>query len=453
MLSDFLNFIEENRMIRKGDRVLLAVSGGIDSMVMADLFTRTFFETGIAHCNFCLRGKEADKDEELVRKFAADNHIPFFSKRFDTKGYAARKGISVQMAARDLRYRWFEEIRKKKGFKITAVGHNLNDNIETLLINLTRGTGITGLTGMRPAGNNIIRPLLFATRDRIEAYCSKYRIKYREDKSNAETKYTRNRIRHLVLPVLKEINPSIEFTLNETAERLSGINEIAACFTDKLKHLLLTERDGNIILDINLLRPYMENKSILYELTKPYGITGSLLKDLRNIIEGRSGGRVFTDTHRIIKNRNDLIISGREGQDNFYYAVNTVAELRKVSFIKSVRSVRITRNFLIPSDPETACLDHDKVTFPLIIRKWQPGDSFYPLGMKRRKKLSDYFTDRKYSIPEKEKVLIIESNGKITWIIGERIDDRFSITEGTGKALVIKVSGVRRPASGKPSAG
>ncbi len=438
MLNDFLKYIEENQLIKKGDRVLMAVSGGIDSMVMADLFIRAGFDTGIAHCNFCLRGKEADKDEEMVRKLAANHKIAFFSKRFDTKGHAARNGISIQMAARELRYRWFNEVMKKNGFKTTALAHNLNDNIETLLINLTRGTGITGLTGIKSSGNRLIRPLLFAPRDTIEAYCRKYRIKYREDKSNAEIKYIRNRIRHLVIPVLKEINPSIEITLNETAERLSGINEIVTVFIDKLRQKVLTERDNNIILNINLLRPYLDNKSVLYELTKPYGITNTALKDLRNIIDGRTGGQIFTDTHRIIKNRRELIISFRANQENEFYKINTIAELRNVSLIDSARIVSISNNYSIPSASETACFDMEKISFPLMIRKWQPGDYFYPLGMKQKKKLSDYFVDRKYSLLEKEKTYILESEGKIIWIIGERIDNRFKITKATKKALVIK---------------
>jgi tRNA(Ile)-lysidine synthase len=438
MLNNFLKYIKENQMVNKGDRVLMAVSGGIDSMVMADLFTRAVFDTGIAHCNFCLRGREADKDEELVRKFAADHDIQFFSKRFDTKGYAAGNGISIQMAARELRYNWFDEIMKENGFNTTAIAHNLNDNIETLLINLTRGTGITGLTGIKPSGNRIIRPLLFASRDSIEAYSRQYRIKYREDKSNAETKYIRNKIRHLVIPVLKEINPSIEVTLNETAERLSGINEIVTVFINKLRQSVSNKKDDNIILNINKLRPYIDNTSVLYELTKPYGITNTLLKDLRNIIDGRSGGQIFTGTHRIIKNRYELIISCRSDKENESYEIKTIAELRKVPFIGSARIVSIPDNYSVPSDQGTACLDHAKICFPLLIRIWRPGDCFYPLGMKQKKKLSDYFTDRKYSIPEKEKAYILESNGKIAWIIGERIDDRFKITKQSTKALIIK---------------
>jgi tRNA(Ile)-lysidine synthase len=439
MLGDFLKYIEENHMVKSGDRVLMTVSGGIDSMVMSHLFISAGFDTGIAHCNFCLRGKESDRDEEFVKKYADDNNIPFFYKRFDTKGYASKHRISLQMAARDLRYKWFEEIRKKRKYDKIAIAHNLNDNIETLLINLTRGTGITGLTGMKPSGYHIIRPLLFATREKITDYCKKNGIKYREDRSNAETKYMRNRIRHLVIPVLKEINPSVEITLHETTERLSGINEIVAIFINKLKEKVLTEKGKETILKIVPLRQYLDNSSILYELTKQFGMTNALLKDLRNILKGRTGGRIFTDTHRIIKNRNELIITRKTNEDTESYEIRNMAGFKKVSFIKSVISVNITLNFHIPSGSGTACLDFDKVVFPLLIRKWRFGDSFYPLGMKQKKKLSDYFTDRKYSIPDKEKTYILESGGKIAWIVGERIDDRFKITGKTKKAIIMTV--------------
>ncbi len=274
MLDDFAKYIEENHLFGKNDRILLAVSGGIDSMVMAHLFLAAGYKTGIAHCNFCLRPEESDKDEDLVRVFASENHIPFYPIRFETRAYARQHGISIQMAARELRYEWFEKIRTETGFDFIAVAHNLNDNIETLLINLTRGTGITGLTGMRPVSNRIVRPLLFATRRRIADYRDSQNVLFREDKSNAETKYTRNKIRHLVVPVLKEINPSVEETLNETAGRLAGINEIVSSYIGSLRDRISAVKDAEIIFRINELREYLQNSTVLFELFRPYGITG-----------------------------------------------------------------------------------------------------------------------------------------------------------------------------------
>jgi len=235
MFEEFKSYIKKNNLFRKHDRILMAVSGGIDSMVMSHLFIRLGTEKGIAHCNFSLRGVESDLDEELVKDFACKNGIPFYSIRFNTLEHASSNGISVQMAARELRYEWFEKTRFENSYRLTAVAHNLNDNIETMLINLTRGTGLTGLSGMRPSANMIIRPLLFASRQGIEKYCIENRVPFREDKSNAETKYTRNKIRHLVIPVLKEINPSVEVTLNETAARLAGIDEIVSEYIESIR--------------------------------------------------------------------------------------------------------------------------------------------------------------------------------------------------------------------------
>ena len=440
MLNDFLKYIDDNRLITQGDRVLLAVSGGIDSMVMAHLFLKAGIETGIAHCNFCLRAKESDMDEELVREFANENEIVFFSKRFKTKVYAKQNGISVQMAARELRYNWFEEIRNKNGFRSIAVGHNLNDNIETLLINLIRGTGITGLTGMKQVSNKIIRPLLFATRQSIADYCKTHQIIFREDRSNTETKYMRNKIRHLIIPILKEINPSIESTLIETAERFNGINEIVTDFINDLRGKISKQDNDITTFNINLLQKHLKNSTILYELFKPFGITRRLLNDLYKVIKGRTGAQLFTSTHRLLKNRKEIIISGLTVNDNEEIVANNLRDLKKHHSILRVKAISISKDYSISTDNETASIDLQKITFPLIIRKWHIGDYFYPLGMTRKKKLSDYFIDRKYSRVEKENALILESGGKIIWIIGERIDNRFRITGSTRKILLIEAS-------------
>ena len=439
MLDKFLNYIEENHLFKKEDKVLLAVSGGIDSMVMTDLFIRSGIKSGIAHCNFCLRGQESDKDEELVKNMAALHKIPFYSIRFDTKKYSESNGISIQMAARELRYDWFEEIRRKNRYDVIAVAHNLNDNIETLLINLTRGTGIAGLTGIKNSGNHIVRPLLFAPRETIREYQVKHRVNFREDKSNTQTKYTRNKIRHLVVPVLKEINPSIEATLNETCERLGATNDIVNFFTDKLRNSLLKQKDSNLAINITKLKPLLRNNTLIYELFKPFGITGSLVTDLHKIAEGETGGQLFTGTHRFLKNRNEIIISVQTETKDEYYKVKSIAGLRKIPGILSASILIPAHGFIIPSDHDTACLDSEKLPFPVIVRKWLPGDFFYPLGMKKKKKLSDYFIDSKFSRFDKEKALVLESGGKIAWIVGERIDDRFKVTDTSRKILIIKV--------------
>jgi len=438
MLNEFNRFIAENKLTESGEKILLAVSGGIDSMVMAHLFLKSGYETGIAHCNFSLRSTESDMDEDMVRQYALSRNIPFHTITFKTKSYSKKNGLSVQMAARELRYEWFEEIRKEYGYDKIAIAHNLNDNIETIIINLVRGTGITGLSGIKSASNHIIRPLLFATRQDIVHYCNRHRIVYREDKSNADTKYVRNKIRHLVIPVLKEINPSIETTLNETAERFTGINEIVSNYILKLRGRISEQKADHMTFNISLLKTYLHNKAILFELFKPFGIGSVQLNDLSKVIEGKTGGQIITGTHRIIKNRKEIIVTNDRNPGDVSYNIRNIKEFARVPGIESVRFVEITESFEIPSDPFIACVDSEKISFPFIIRSWKAGDHFYPLGMRHKMKLSDYFINSKYSRLDKENRLILECDGKIVWIIGDRIDNRFRITSSTKKALIIK---------------
>jgi tRNA(Ile)-lysidine synthase len=440
MFEEFLSYIRKNNLFKRQDRLLLAVSGGIDSMVMSHLFLKLGTDIGIAHCNFCLRDKESDKDEELVKKHAYENKIPFNSIRFNTKEHAAKNGISIQMAARDLRYEWFEKIRLENHFDLIAVAHNLNDNIETMLINLTRGTGLTGLSGMKPASNRIIRPLLFASRKKIEEYCSDYHITFREDKSNAETKYTRNKIRHLIIPILKEINPSLEETLNDTAERLSGIDEIVSGYINSIRSQTSIRKGTTTVFDVEKFKIYLKSKALIFELFSPYGVTGLATGDLVRLMTGKTGKQIFTKTHRILRNRDELIVSPLVTHSQDYYEINGVEDLLKVPGIKSAGIIYAGPGYRIPRKKSVASIDSEKIKFPLIIRGWKRGDFFYPLGMKQKKKLSDYFIDRKYSLVKKENALILESEGKIVWIIGERIDERFKVTDSTTGILKIESS-------------
>lgn len=440
MLEEFKRFIAENEMLNRDSKVLLAVSGGIDSMVMAHLFRSAGIKSGIAHCNFTLRGKESDLDEEMVSTYSSENSIPFYSVRFGTKTYASGKGLSIQMAARELRYTWFEEIRSNNGYDLIAVAHNLNDNIETLLINLTRGTGITGLTGINPVSKNIIRPLLFATRSEIERYCKKHNIHFREDKSNSDTKYTRNKIRHLVIPVLKEINPSIEKTLGETIERLRGTDEIVERYISELRDRISSSERSTCTFNNDELKHFLDDKAVLFELFRPFGIAGSQVKELSDVIKGKTGGQLYTSAYRIIKNRNKIIISRKEKLTDYSYSANNAEELKNVPGIESVEILELTASYVIPDENLVACLNAEELDFPLIVRRWKKGDYFYPLGMKHKKKLSDFLTDRKLSMIEKEKIMVLESGGRIAWVIGERIDSRFRIRPSTVRSLIIKIS-------------
>ena len=437
MLKEFQDYISLNKMIEKDARILLAVSGGIDSMVMADLFIKSGYKTGIAHCNFSLRGKESDKDEELVRNFAQQNNLHFSFIKFDTKAFAKKENLSIQIAARNLRYRWFEQIRMENDYDVIAVAHNENDNIETLIINLVRGTGISGLTGMRPVNDRIIRPLLFAKRSEIEKYCKKNEIVYREDKSNAETKYIRNRIRHLVLPLLKKINPSLEKTLSETIVRLRETDELVEKYISGIRKDISVTDSISTEFDAELLHKYINEKSVLFELFRPFGLGGSQTEELKAVIKGKTGIQLYTQTHRILKNRNKVIVSSGERNPAKYYIIQNLEDLKKVPLIDSVQSIDISSGFNIPDDKLTACIDENEISYPIIIRKWEKGDYFFPLGMNNRKKISDFLIDLKKSLLDKEKIMVLESDGKIVWVIGERIDSRFKIKPSTVNALIL----------------
>jgi tRNA(Ile)-lysidine synthase len=439
MLEEFKRYLKENKLVKKNDRVLLAVSGGIDSMAMTNLFLSAGTDIAIAHCNFSLRGSESDGDEEFIKKFASDFKIPFFSEKFDTTGFAEEKGISIQMAARELRYRWFEEIRVKNNFVSVSVAHNLNDNVETFLINLTRGTGIAGLTGMKPRHKNIIRPMLFASRNAIREYCSQNNICYREDRSNADIKYTRNKIRHKILPLFGEINPSFDVTITETAERLNQINEILTSHISEIKNKISSANGNLTTFSIKGLADLSPRPTLLYELFRPYGIGNGQIEDLSSLISGKTGSMLVTDSCRIIKNRNEILVMKIEEESESYIEIKGISEFVKYNECVSAEIKKITSDFSIPGSSNIATLDADKVSFPLIVRKWRHGDTFYPFGMKQKKKLSDYFIDNKYSVFAKERCRILESQGKIVWIINDRIDNRFRIMPATKRAMVIEV--------------
>jgi tRNA(Ile)-lysidine synthase len=291
---------------------------------------------------------------------------------------------------------------------------------------------------MRPSVNKIIRPLLFATREKITTYCSDYKIPFREDKSNAETRYTRNKIRHLLIPLLKEINPSIEDTLIETSEKLAGVDEILSGYITRIKAQLSITNGKTIIFDVEKLLGLGASKALLYEIFSPFGITGATSEDLIRILTGGTGKQVFSKTHRIVRNRNELIVIPLEKSQQKNHIIKTPDDLFMVPGILDVNIIDTKTGFTIPDKQNIACIDFEKIKFPALIRTWQKGDYFFPLGMKEKKKLSDYFIDRKFSLLKKEEILILESEGRIVWIIGERIDDRFRVTETTLKILRIE---------------
>jgi len=439
MFQKFLNFSKQERLFSAGSRVLLAVSGGVDSMVMSHLFREAGTDHAIAHCNFSLRGEESDGDEEFVAAYAGERNIPFYTRRFDTLAHAATKKISVQMAARELRYEWFSSLVTREGFDCLAVAHNLNDNVETFFINLLRGTGLTGLTGMNQHHNGIIRPLLFATRDEIAAFASEKKISYREDSSNAQVKYTRNRIRHMVIPEMEKVNPGVLNAITDTMGHLSSSSAIVDVYTEGLRETIFRSTPGNIFeADITSLLALKPLAPHVYELFRKFGISPRQTDEVISLLGSQTGKYLYTSTHRLLIDRGRIVITLRGEEEQAEYIFSSVDEMHMSGLFTELR-ITDPSDGPLPVSPLTACLDLDRVSFPVMVRNWEPGDRFMPLGMKQMKKISDFLIDLKIPVTVKEKVLLLLSGDDVMWVMGYRIDDRFRVTARSGKILVLTV--------------
>lgn len=440
MIKRFEKYYNNEFLFSKTDKILLAVSGGRDSIAMVYLFQAAQLNFGIAHCNFKLRGKDSDKDEKFVFDLAKKLKVPFYTTSFDTKTYAKTNKLSTQMAARELRYRWFAEIKEKNNFQYIATAHHKNDVAETLLINLAKGTGLSGLHGIKNKVGEIVRPLLCFNRTEIDAFIEENKLPFREDKSNEETKYVRNKVRHKIIPELEKINPSfIETIFNETQHfgELEQLLEIKI-HEDK-KKCWKTLRDGTAEINIENLLMLKPLKTYLFYFLKPYGFNAEDVIDVMNSLGKQSGKQFSSSTHQLVKDRNKLIISTIQQKEKTEFEIEKLEDFKKLPI--SIEAKMVAKNQLktIKKDKNLAYLNAEKVTFPLVLRKWKNGDKFKPFGMKGMKKLSDFFVDEKFSLVEKEKVWILTANNKIVWVVGHRIDDDFKITEQTKDIIQLRV--------------
>lgn len=431
MLTKFQHHIEQNFPQLKDKKLLLAVSGGVDSMVLLDLFYKLRFDICIVHCNFQLRGKESDADEMLVKEICQDRYIPYFIESFDTLEFAKENKLSIQLAARKLRYDWFQEIISL-GFDYVLTAHHLDDNVETFLINFTRGTGLEGLTGIPAQNGNIIRPLLPFSREEIENYANENKIQWREDSSNASDKYFRNKLRHDIVPILKELNTgfldSFQNTLHNLQQAESLVNDASKLVYEKVVEV----KENQVEIHLNSLLQFKNYKAYLYQWLKDYGF--SAWNDIYDLVEAQSGKQVFSETHVLLKDREKLIFSERKSSNKEeIYSIksldNKVNIPLKLRFSKGVNIFETHSNCIF--------VDENKLKFPLTIRKWQGGDYFYPSGMNGKKKLSKYFKDEKYSLLDKENQWLLCSEDQIVWVIGKRADDRFKSKETTQNSIKI----------------
>lgn len=431
MLHQFKNFISEKKLFAPDDKLLIAVSGGVDSIALAHLCSAAGLKFDIAHCNFGLRGKESEGDEKFVMQLAAKYNVRFFTTRFQTQTIADEQGISIQMAARQLRYEWFNKILKIEKHKYILTAHHKDDELETFFINIIRGTGIGGLHGIPVKRNKIVRPLLFASRANIEAYVIKHKLKYRADSSNASDKYLRNKLRHQVIPILKDMNPNLETTIGKNIERIQQVEQLYRQTIKEKKQTLFSTKGQAIHIDIKKLKACKPVEVFIYELLKPYGFNETSCKDVVHALTSSdSGQQYYSATHRLLKNRSHLIISPRLNSVRKKYVVAATTKKIIEPLILSFSKVKV-QAYQLPTLPAIASLDYDKLKFPLVIRGWEKGDAFRPLGMKTNKKLSDFFIDNKLSLVEKENTWLLISGQDIVWVIGQRVDDRYKITEET----------------------
>ncbi|MCK5065844.1 MAG: tRNA lysidine(34) synthetase TilS [Bacteroidales bacterium] len=438
MLKRFKNYLNGLKLCNDGDRILLAVSGGIDSVVMAHLFNAAGYDCAIAHCNFQLRGEDSESDEAFVRELAGYLEMPLFVKRFNVDEVVSTKGISVQMAARELRYDWFGEILSEESFDVVATAHNKNDSVETFFLNLSRGSGIRGLKGIAPRRDNIIRPMLFLTRQEIETYRQERGIEYREDASNFETKYQRNKIRHDVIPVMEQINPGFIESMSRNMDQLGEVHEIYRHSIKQLRSSLFEEKAGRITIDVRRLGELHPLQTWLFELFSPYGFSRSQCEGIEKIMDAVPGRRSISTSHQLYKDREQLILVESSGESFDRYYLDSPDKHSALPFPMDMEVLDREMLDSIPDDPLTACLDLDEIQFPLTIRHWMHGDYFYPLGMNQMKKLSDFFVDNKIPVPEKERTWIMASGKKIVWIMGHRIDHRFRITRETRRVIMLR---------------
>lgn len=437
VVEQLLNHIDRLALCKTTDKILLAVSGGLDSMVMFHLFRQTGFHIGVAHCNFQLRGSESDDDAAFVEATCRQLGVSCHLTRFNTAEVAKARGISIQMAARDLRYEFFQELTQTNGYDAIATGHHFHDIIESIFLNLIRGTGLDGFRGIASRKGNVIRPLLFATREMIESYADSQGLQWREDASNSSDDYARNFLRHQVLPSFQQMNPSFATGFRRTYERILGAREYALAFIEGIRSAAVEVRgDNSIRIKIAVIRQAPYPAVLLWELIKDKGFNYDHCKQISQ--DHQPGKLFFSGSHQLVVDRDLYIIEPKAAQN---FGASLIERGQRIAGrapnCLTLDEIAATE-FVMAKDSRVAQLDADRLHFPLVWRPWQSGDYFVPLGMRGEKKVSDFLIDVKMPFTDKADVTVIESAGKIVWIVGLRINDHYKVTADTMRVLVIE---------------
>ena len=417
-------YIEKEDLFSSGSKILIALSGGADSVALLCILHAAGYPCEAAHCNFHLRGEESNRDEQFVRQLCKKYGIHLHTIDYDTTRYAAEKHTSIEMAARELRYNWFEEIRNQCRADVVAIAHHQDDSVETILLNLIRGTGITGLLGIRPRNGVIVRPLLCINREEIMRYLQSIGQDYVTDSTNLEDEYTRNKIRLNLLPLMQTINPSVKNSLIETGNYLSDVATIYNRYIEEAKTRIATTEGIRICELVKEPAP----EALLFEILHPLGFNSAQIKDIVHSLHGQSGKQFSSKEWRVIKDREFLLLEKIQSEDKEELPFQIIKEEKEY-----------TSDFQIPRKKGTACFDADKLDGTISYRKWRTGDTFIPFGMKGKKKVSDYLTDRKFSISQKERQWVLCCGERIAWLIGERTDNRFRIDETTRRVVIYTI--------------
>lgn len=437
MIDKVKDYIRKNNLFPDKSKLIVGVSGGADSVVLLYVLKRLGYKCLAAHCNFHLRGEESNRDEKLVVQLTDEWNILLLKKDFNTSQIAEERGISIEMAARDLRYEWFEQLRQERGADAICVAHHREDNVETVLLNLIRGTGIRGLSGIKPKNGFIARPLLDISKKEILHFIEENDIPFITDSSNLQEEYVRNKIRLQVLPLLKTINPSVNESILQTIENLNEAEKVYTDAIEKVIQAVFNEQEKTI--DIKLLRELPSPESVLFELLKPYGFGTDIIRTIYKAMDAQSGKVFYSSDYCVVKDRDKFIISDSHKNNHCIYVIRKEDTFLEKPFKLSLLFCEKKDDFLVDKSKNTACLDADKLQFPLFLRRWKAGDKFIPFGMNGYQKLSDYFNNNKFSKIQKENTWLLVSGNDIVWIINHRIDDRFKVNKSTRNLYILKV--------------
>ncbi len=441
LLQQFKAYIKAQQLFNADDKLLLAVSGGADSAVLCALCAAAGLKFAVAHCNFQLRGAESDRDETFVRSLGNKYKVQLFVKQFDTIAVSVHKKKGIEETARDLRYDWFAELLKTDpSFKFLLTAHHADDNTETVLMNFFRGTGIKGLRGIKPKNGNIVRPFLFASSTMIREYASTNNIAFVNDSTNENSDYTRNFFRNELIPQIEKVFPNVKRNIAANIERFADLEYAYKESMETAKLKLIQKKGNDTHIPVLKLKKTKPLRSVIHEIISDYGFTAAQISETEKLLEADSGKYILSATHRILKNRNWLIISPLAfavNETEFYLIEKSTA---KISFSGGELNIQLAEKPAeLDSGNNLVYIHAADLKYPLLLRKWKQGDYFYPLGMKKKKKISRFFSDQKLSLLQKENVWLIESDKKIVWIIGQRIDDRFRVTEGSSDILKLSL--------------